>query len=73
MSAVARFQRDFTSSSSGSRPQIVQKAVQQNQQNNQITNLLANVDYNTTKSSNRADNIFFICRMLQAFPEFRYE
>ncbi len=73
MSAVARFQQDFLSASPGARAQIVQAAVQQNMANSQILNLISNVDYNASQSSNRADNIFFICRMLRAFPDFKYD
>jgi hypothetical protein len=73
----SRFLSDFLSSSPGSRVALVQRVVSQNQHNSNIINLLANVDYNykegkDNSAKNRPDNIFFICRMLNAFPDFRY-
>jgi hypothetical protein len=81
MGAIQQFQSDFLGASSANRAMIVQKAVTANQQNANILNLLANVDLNYKKnnnasqeaqSKNKADNIFFICKMLSAFTDFRY-
>ena len=81
MGAIQQFQSEFLGASSGNRAMIVQKAVSANQQNANILNLLANVDLNYKKNNNvsqetvaknKADNIFFICKMLSAFPDFRY-
>lgn len=79
---VQRFHREFLNASSGTRAALVQKAVSLNQQNTGIVNLLANVDINYKPTNNQAqeaqirnrpENIFFICKMLQAFPDFRYQ
>lgn len=81
MSTVAKFQRDFLLASSPNRAAILQKVQAQNQHNSQILNLLANVNINYTPNKNpalesqerrKADNIFFICSMLNAFQDFRY-
>jgi hypothetical protein len=82
MSANAqRFQNDFIRTPSHQRAALVQKVVSQNQTNTGITNLFANIDLNYQKSTNlvleeqnkrKADNIFFICKMLNAFPDFQY-
>ena len=81
-STVLRFQADFVKSPSQKRAAIVQKVTALNQNNTGILNLLANVDLNykpntnpalEATAKNRPENIFFICRMLSAFPDFRYE
>ena len=81
MSAQERFRKDFIAASTGQRAALVQKVVSQNQANSQIVNLLANVDYNYKKNPNplleakewnKANNIFFICKMLSAFADFQY-
>jgi hypothetical protein len=78
---VQRFQADFIKTPTHQRAAFVQKVVAQNQTNTGITNLFANIDLNYQKSTNlvleeankrKADNIFFICKMLNAFPEFQY-
>lgn len=82
MSAVVRFENDFLKSSSANRAAILQKAVALNQGSAGIVNLLANVDLNYKKDQNpvkeaqvrnKPDNIFFITKMLRAFPDFRYQ
>ncbi len=81
MSASQRFQKDFLSTPTQKRAALVQAVVSQNQHNTGITNLLANVDLNYQRNTNlvleeankrKADNIFFICKMLNAFPDFQY-
>jgi hypothetical protein len=81
MSAQNQFRKDFIAASTGQRAALVQNVVNQNQSNSQIVNLLANVDYNYKKNPNplleakewnKANNIFFICKMLNAFPDFKY-
>jgi hypothetical protein len=81
MSSVQRFQKDFLSTPIHKRAALVQKVVSQNQQNTGITNLFANIDLNYQRNTNlvleeankrKADNIFFICKMLNAFPDFQY-
>jgi hypothetical protein len=80
--AVQRFQSEFLKSPSQKRAALIQKVVALNQQNTGILNLLANVDMNYRPNTNllqeefakrRADNIYFICKMLISFPDFRYE
>lgn len=80
--AAQRFQSEFLKSPSQKRAALIQKVVALNQQNTEILNLLANVDINYKPNTNliqeaaswrRADNIYFICKMLTAFPDFRYE
>jgi hypothetical protein len=80
--AVQRFQSEFLKSPSQKRAALIQKVVALNQQNTGILNLLANVDINYKPNTNlvqeaaakgRPDNIYFICKMLQAFSDFRYE
>lgn len=82
MAQVARFQMEFLRASPPNRAAMIQKVVALNQGNTGIINLLSNVDLNYKKASNpieeaqqwkRADNIFFICKMLNAFPDFRFQ
>jgi hypothetical protein len=81
MSASQRFQNDFLNTPIQKRATLVQKVVSQNQNNTGITNLFANIDLNYQRNTNlvleeankrKADNIFFICKMLNAFPDFNY-
>ncbi len=81
MSASQRFQNDFLNMPIQKRAALVQKVVSQNQNNTGITNLFANIDLNYQRNTNlvleeankrKADNIFFICKMLNAFPDFSY-
>jgi hypothetical protein len=81
MSASQRFQNDFLKTPNHKRAALVQKVVSQNQNNTDITNLFANIDLNYQRNTNlvleeankrKADNIFFICKMLNAFPDFSY-
>lgn len=81
MSASIRFQSDFLKTPIHKRAALVQSVVAQNQQNTGIVNLFANIDLNYQPNPNRvleevnkrkANNIFFICKMLNAFPDFKY-
>ena len=78
--SVSRFQQTFLRLSSGERAQLLYKVAQANSDNSQIGNLVQNLDVNykpnkdqkmEAQQRRKADNIYFVCQMLQAFPTFK--
>lgn len=78
--SVSRFQQAFLSMSSGERAQFIYKVAQANSDNPQIGNLVQNLDVNyrpqkdqklEAQQRRKADNIYFVCQMLQSFPNFK--
>lgn len=78
--SVSRFQQAFLHASSSDRAQLVFKVSQANLDNPQIGNLLQNLDINyrtnrdqrvETQERRKPSNIYFVCQMLQAFPNFK--
>ncbi len=76
---VGKFQQAFLHSSSGERAQLVFRVTQANP-DPQIGNLLQNLDVNYRPNKDqkqeamerrKASNIYFVCQMLQAFPNFK--
>ena len=76
-----RFLNAFVNRSSAARAQLVAEVVQKNSTNNQIGNLVQNVNLNYSPNKNqtlemserrRADNIYFVCQQLRAFPDFKF-
>ncbi len=76
---VAKFQQAFLHASSGERAQLVFRVSQANP-DAQIGNLLQNLDVNYRPNKDqkqeamerrKASNIYFVCQMLQAFPNFK--
>lgn len=66
--------------SSADRAQFIYKVAQANSDNPQIGNLVQNLDVNykpqkdqklEAQQRRKADNIYFVCQMLQAFPNFK--
>jgi hypothetical protein len=77
--SVSRFQQAFLHSSSSERAQLVFRISQANP-DPQIGNLLQNLDINYRPNRDakieaverrKPTNIYFVCQMLQAFPNFR--
>lgn len=77
--SVAQFQNAFLRASSSERAQLVFRATQANP-DPQIGNLLQNLDINYRQNRDakleaverrKPTNIYFVCQMLQAFPNFR--
>jgi hypothetical protein len=77
--SVSRFQQAFLHASSADRAQLVFKVSQANSES-QIGNLLQNLDLNyrpnkdqklEAQERRKASNIYFVCQMLQAFPQFK--
>lgn len=78
--SVSRFQQAFLHSSSADRAQLVFKVSQANSDNPQIGNLLQNLDLNyrpnrdqkvEAQERRKPTSIYFVCQMLQAFPNFK--
>ena len=76
---VGKFQQAFLKASSAERAQLVFRVTQANP-DPQIGNLLQNLDVNYRPSKDqkteaaerrKASNIYFVCQMLQAFPNFQ--
>ncbi len=77
--SVSRFQQAFLHASSGERAQLLSRVSQANP-DPQIGNLLQNVDINYRPNRDskveaaerrKPSNIYFVCQMLQAFPNFK--
>lgn len=77
--SVSRFLQTFLHASSGDRAQLLIQVAQANP-DPQIGNLLQNVDVNYRPNRDqkleaaerrKASNIYFVCQMLQAFPNFK--
>ena len=77
--SVQRFLQEFVRSSSGERAQLVFRVTQANP-DSQIGNLLQNLDLNyrpnrdqnaEAQERRKPTNIYFVCQMLQAFPNFK--
>ena len=79
--SVGRFKSAFINASSATRSQIIWQVSQANADNPQIGNMLSNLDVNYKVMKDpkdeaiqrrRADNIYFVCQQLEAFPNFKY-
>jgi hypothetical protein len=77
--SVSKFQQAFLHASSGERAQLVFRVSQANP-DPQIGNLLQNIDVNyrpnrdqkaEASERRKPTNIYFVCQMLQAFPNFK--
>ena len=77
--SVSQFQQSFLHASSSERAQLIFRVSQANP-DLQIGNLLQNLDINYRPNRDskaeaaerrRPTNIYFVCQMLQAFPNFR--
>lgn len=77
--SVSKFQQAFINSSSSERAQLIFRVSQANP-DPQIGNLLQNLDVNYQRNRDpkieaverrKPSNIYFVCQMLQAFPNFQ--
>ena len=68
------FQSAFLLTSSPNRAQLVQRVSDLNRADSQIGNLLQSLNLNDVSLANkgRADNIYWVCQQLRAFPHFKY-
>ena len=73
-SSVTKFQTAFVAATSADRAQILFAVSKSNAKDTQITNLLSGINLNdvSIKNNKKADNIYFICSQLRAFPNFIY-
>lgn len=79
--SVGKFRSDFINASSATRSQLIWQVSQANAANPQIGNMISNLDVNykvlkdqkaEATQRRRADNIYFVCQQLEAFPNFKY-